>query len=93
MDLDVKPVSRAFEEREAAEKLGPEPSFEKARESAVPDLIASMVQIPGKNYKMCSGGSWLFSARRCESPLLDWNSPSFRFNFLGFRLCASGRAD
>ena len=39
------------------------------------------------------GGSWLNSAWGCESSYQNWLSPSFRYDFLGFRLCASGRAD
>ena len=39
------------------------------------------------------GGSWRDSAWGCESSDRDRGSPSYRFDFLGFRLCASGRAD
>jgi len=39
------------------------------------------------------GGCWYRSARSCESSYRDWSSPSYRLNALGFRLCASGRAD
>ena len=39
------------------------------------------------------GGSWLASARLCESSYRFWFSPDFRDSSLGFRLCASGRAD
>ena len=38
------------------------------------------------------GGSWRSSARSCASNRL-WFSPSYRSTGLGFRLCASGRAD
>ena len=39
------------------------------------------------------GGSWFNSARFCESSGRYRGSPSYRFTGLGFRLCASGRAD
>ena len=39
------------------------------------------------------GGSWLDSAGLCESSLRNRRSPSLRHYRLGFRLCASGRAD
>ena len=39
------------------------------------------------------GGGWGLSARSCESSFRLRCSPSYRFNCLGFRLCASGRAD
>ena len=39
------------------------------------------------------GGCWDNSARSCESSNRDRSSPSFRDDGLGFRLCASGRAD
>ena len=39
------------------------------------------------------GGSWYFSARDCESSNRSGGSPSYRYSNLGFRLCASGRAD
>ena len=39
------------------------------------------------------GGSWINSAGFCESSLRRGYSPSGRGNTLGFRLCASGRAD
>ena len=39
------------------------------------------------------GGSWFNSAGSCESSSRNWDSPSTRINFLGFRLCASGKAD
>jgi formylglycine-generating enzyme required for sulfatase activity len=35
------------------------------------------------------GGSWLNSAWGCESSYQNWLSPSFRYDFLGFRLCAT----
>ena len=35
------------------------------------------------------GGSWLNSARRCESSYRRWSSPSYRYFILGFRLCAT----
>ena len=43
--------------------------------------------------RVLRGGGWGTSARSCESSSLYWLSPSNRFLILGFRLCASGRAD
>ena len=37
------------------------------------------------------GGGWFRSAWYCESSLRYWLSPSFRYDFLGFRLCATQR--
>ena len=39
------------------------------------------------------GGSWDSSARSCESSTRAGGSPGYRDSDLGFRLCASGRAD
>ena len=39
------------------------------------------------------GGCWRDSARNCVSSYRFWFSPSLRHRSLGFRLCASGRAD
>ena len=39
------------------------------------------------------GGCWSNSAGRCESSTRLKNSPGHRSNRIGFRLCASGRAD
>ena len=39
------------------------------------------------------GGSWDFPARHCVSSFRLSFSPSFRFDDLGFRLCADGGAD
>ena len=39
------------------------------------------------------GGSWFLSAGFCVSSFRDRGSPSYRGGTLGFRLCASGRAD
>ena len=39
------------------------------------------------------GGSWGASASFCKSSDRCWDSPDYRDYFLGFRLCASGRAD
>ena len=39
------------------------------------------------------GGRWDASVWICESSIPDWRSPSSRLDNLGFRLCASGRAD
>lgn len=46
----------------------------------------------GEN-RVSRGGCWLSSARFCESSSRLWDSPSCRYDFLGFRLCASGKAD
>ena len=43
--------------------------------------------------RVIRGGSWRYSARVCESSIRYWYSPSDRSSRLGFRLCASGRAD
>ena len=43
--------------------------------------------------RVSRGGCWHFSARICESSFRNWYAPGFRFDRLGFRLCASGRAD
>ena len=39
------------------------------------------------------GGSWSDAARSCGSSNRDWFLPDSRYNSLGFRLCASRRAD
>ena len=39
------------------------------------------------------GGCWFLSAGCCGSSYRDWDSPDYRRNYLGCRLCASGRAD
>ena len=39
------------------------------------------------------GGGWGGSAGYCESSYRYWYSPVYRYSDLGFRLCASGRAD
>ena len=39
------------------------------------------------------GGSWLYSGWNCKASLRDGGSPVYRGNGLGFRLCASGKAD
>ncbi len=39
------------------------------------------------------GGGWYVSARLCESSYRRRYSPNYRDSYLGFRLCASGRAD
>ena len=44
-------------------------------------------------HRVHRGGSWFSSARACESSYRNWNSPVSRGDNLGFRLCASGRAD
>ena len=44
-------------------------------------------------FRVDRGGGWFSSARFCESSDRLWNSPSDRGYGLGFRLCASGRAD
>ena len=43
--------------------------------------------------RVIRGGCWDDSARDCESSDRFWLSPSYRIISLGFRLCASGRAD
>jgi len=43
--------------------------------------------------RVLRGGSWNRSAWYCKSSLRIWYSPSYRSYYLGFRLCASGRAD
>ena len=40
-------------------------------------------------YRVFRGGSWDNSARDCESSYRNWFSPSYRYDFLGFRLCAT----
>ena len=45
------------------------------------------------DYRIDRGGSWFSSAGGCESSFRSRCSPSYRGNRLGFRLCASGRAD
>lgn len=50
----------------------------------------------GKDYehdRVIRGGSWLLSAWRCGSSFRFTFSPSTRHYDLGFRLCASGKAD
>ena len=44
-------------------------------------------------YRVLRGGGWDFSAGDCESSSRFSLSPGLRLNFLGFRLCASGKAD
>ena len=44
-------------------------------------------------YRVGRGGSWDGSAGDCESSLRFGISPDYRNYYLGFRLCASGRAD
>jgi formylglycine-generating enzyme required for sulfatase activity len=44
-------------------------------------------------FRVSHGGSWLYPVRCCESSSRSWLSPSYRHCDLGFRLCASGRAD
>ncbi len=39
------------------------------------------------------GGSWLYSGKYCASSYRNKDSPSFRCSRLGFRLCASPRAE
>ena len=43
--------------------------------------------------RRCRGGGWCFSGGDCEASNRLRFSPSYRDNYLGFRLCASGRAD
>ena len=44
-------------------------------------------------YRVSGGGSWWISAWYCESSDRGRDSPDYRDCYLGFRLCASGRAD
>ena len=45
-------------------------------------------------FRVSRGGGWDFSAGYCESSYRLWSLPDDRLNsLLGFRLCASGRAD
>ena len=44
-------------------------------------------------YRVLRGGGWYFSARLCKSSYRSRNLPDDRCFDLGFRLCASGRAD
>ena len=44
-------------------------------------------------FRVNRGGGWVTSARRCTSSFQDEIWPSVRDSRLGFRLCASGRAD
>ena len=58
------------------------------------ETVASWAK--GKSYehdRVFRGGCWLGSAGYCESSNRDGVSPSNRFIHLGFRVCASGRAD
>jgi len=47
----------------------------------------------GGEARVNRGGSWNGSAVLCESSCRRWFSPGGRLSRLGFRLCASGRAD
>jgi len=50
----------------------------------------------GKDYehdRVRRGGGWRNSAMFCESSCRYWDSPSYRYDYLGFRLCASVKAD
>ena len=50
----------------------------------------------GKDYehdRVSRGGSWFGSARSCVASDRGGLSPSYRISLIGFRLCASGRAD
>lgn len=50
----------------------------------------------GKDYehdRVYRGGGWNSSARYCEASYRNWHSPSNRYGSIGFRLCASGKAD
>ena len=44
-------------------------------------------------YRVYRGGCWFYTARLCGSSFRDRGSPSYRDDLLGFRLCASGRAE
>ena len=43
--------------------------------------------------RVASGGGWTYKAEYCESSFRDWFDLSTRYYYIGFRLCASGRAD
>ncbi len=43
-------------------------------------------------YRVCRGGHWLYSARRCRVSYRGHDSPGYRFNRLGFRLACSPRS-
>ncbi len=55
--------------------------------------VLEWTQTSDGDYRVFRGGSCYYSAGNCESSYRDWSHPSFRNNYLGFRLCASGRAD
>ena len=44
-------------------------------------------------HRVYRGGCWFYTARLCGSSFRDRGSPSYRDDLLGFRLCASGRAE
>ena len=44
-------------------------------------------------FRVDRGGSWFLPAGYCESSFRCWDSPGGRGDGLGFRLCASGKAD
>lgn len=47
----------------------------------------------GREARVVCGGDYIASASSCKSSYRVWHTPSTRYDFLGFRLCASGGAD
>jgi serine/threonine protein kinase/formylglycine-generating enzyme required for sulfatase activity len=43
----------------------------------------------GGSLRVIRGGCWINDASFCRSAFRDWNAPSFRSNFIGFRLALS----
>ena len=56
------------------------------------EWTATAVGVSRVEYLYC-GGCWYWSAGNCESSRRYGDSPSFRDDLLGFRLCADRRAD
>ena len=51
------------------------------------------VDVADGGNRVFRGGSWISSARDCGSSARGLSSPSYRRRTIGFRLCASGRAE
>jgi len=86
--VDTTGIIRKEAERRAAEA--------KAKERASYDMHGNVwewTSTADGGYRVIRGGSWRFSARNCGSSFRYGYSPSSRYDSLGFRLCASGRAD
>jgi len=62
-------------------------SYESYDDSPVTDPRLS--EVPFGPYRVNRGGSWHHSADACRSAFRNGNSPSERYNFLGFRLALS----